>query len=102
MAGQSSLPISKSNSSSSDHVTSNLKGDAIINATAAQTDEGRTPKLRDDPEARAAFLATFSQEEAKIIMRKVDVRFFVLIGLMFMVKNVCRANNHVELALDSN
>ena len=43
--------------------------------------------LRNDPEARAAFLATFSAEEEKAIMRKVDKRFLILIGFMFMVKN---------------
>ncbi|KAF4842427.1 MFS transporter prlL [Colletotrichum siamense] len=44
--------------------------------------------LRKDPEARAAFLATFTADEEKAIMNKVDRRFFVLIGIMFMVKNI--------------
>ncbi|KAJ5012259.1 MFS transporter prlL [Colletotrichum sp. SAR 10_99] len=44
--------------------------------------------LRKDPEARAAFLATFTADEEKAIMKKVDRRFFVLIGIMFMVKNI--------------
>lgn len=45
--------------------------------------------LRDDPEAKAAFLSTFSAEEEKAIMHKVNKRFFVLIGLMYMIKQVC-------------
>ena len=44
--------------------------------------------LRDDPEAKAAFLSTFSAEEEKAIIRKVDRRFLVLIGLMYMIKTV--------------
>jgi hypothetical protein len=45
--------------------------------------------LRDDPDAREAFLSEFSAKESKRIMSKVDRRFFILIGLMFLVKNVC-------------
>jgi hypothetical protein len=45
--------------------------------------------LRDDPEAKAAFLSTFTSEEEKAIMHKVNKRFFVLIGLMYMIKQVC-------------
>lgn len=44
--------------------------------------------LRNDTEMRAAFLATFTAEEEKAIMGKVDRRFLLLIGIMFMVKNV--------------
>ena len=45
--------------------------------------------LRDDPSARDAFLSEFSAKESKDIMSKIDKRFFILIGLMFLVKNVC-------------
>ncbi|KAJ9150378.1 High-affinity nicotinic acid transporter [Pleurostoma richardsiae] len=47
-----------------------------------------TVNLRDDPEARAAFLSTFTADEEKSIMRKVDLRFSVLIGLMYMIKQI--------------
>ena len=50
--------------------------------------------LRDDPEAKAAFLSTFTSEEEKAIMHKVNKRFFVLIGLMYMVKQVCYSVDH--------
>ncbi|KAI8307696.1 MFS transporter prlL [Colletotrichum sp. SAR11_59] len=53
---------------------------------ASLVDVSRDP--RKDPEARAAFLATFTADEEKAIMNKVDRRFFVLIGIMFMVKNI--------------
>ncbi|KAH8889447.1 high-affinity nicotinic acid transporter [Thozetella sp. PMI_491] len=48
--------------------------------------------LRDDPDARAAFLSTFSSEDEKTIMRKVDRRFLLLIGLMYMVKTIDNSN----------
>ncbi|KAH7109667.1 high-affinity nicotinic acid transporter [Dendryphion nanum] len=44
--------------------------------------------LRDDPEAKAAFLATFTAEEEKTIMRKVDKRFILLTGIMYMIKQI--------------
>ena len=44
--------------------------------------------LRDNPDGREAFLAEFSAKESKDIISKVDKRFFILIGLMFLVKNV--------------
>lgn len=44
--------------------------------------------LRDDPEARAAFLSTFSAEEERSVINKVDKAFLVLIGVMFMIKQV--------------
>lgn len=50
--------------------------------------------LRDDPEAKAAFLSTFTSEEEKAIMHKVNKRFFVLIGLMYMIKQVCNSVDH--------
>ena len=40
-------------------------------------------------EGKKAFLASFSAAEDKAIMRKVDRRFLVLIGLIYVIKNVC-------------
>lgn len=37
---------------------------------------------------RAAFLATFSVEEDKTIRHRVDQRFLLLAGVMYLVKNV--------------
>lgn len=50
--------------------------------------EDLTMDIRGNPEARTAFLATFSNEEEKAIIKKVDRRFLVLYGIMFMFKNV--------------
>jgi hypothetical protein len=47
------------------------------------------PESIDDEAAeKAAFLASFTLEEEKKILRKIDYRFLVLIGLMYMIKQV--------------
>ncbi|ORY67503.1 high-affinity nicotinic acid transporter [Pseudomassariella vexata] len=38
--------------------------------------------LRDDPDAKAKFLETFTADEAKKIPRKLDRKFFILIGFI--------------------
>ncbi|KAK0376032.1 high-affinity nicotinic acid transporter [Colletotrichum limetticola] len=48
--------------------------------------------LRDDPEARAAFLSTFSAEEERSVINKVDKAFLLLIGVMFMIKQIDQTN----------
>lgn len=64
-----------------------------LSATVADApeDEDFTIDLRHHAEARMAFLATFSASDEKTIMRKIDRRFVILIGLMFMFKNVMTA-----------
>ena len=56
--------------------------------TAVLSEDDLHRDLRNDPEARIAFLATFTSEEEKSIMNKIDRRFLILIGIMFMFKNV--------------
>lgn len=46
-----------------------------------------------------AFLSTFSAEEHNAIMKKVDRRFLLLIGLMYMLKNVDYMNAAVVKVL---
>lgn len=55
---------------------------------------GDVVHLRDDPQAKAAFLATFMADEEKRIMRKVDMRFVFLAGVMYLIKQVstCQKN----------
>ncbi|KAH8682063.1 permease of the major facilitator superfamily [Xylariales sp. PMI_506] len=43
-------------------------------------------------EGRKAFLATFDAAEDKAIMRKVDRRFLLLIGLIYMIKSIDYSN----------
>ena len=38
--------------------------------------------------SREAFLGSFAPEEEKRILRKVDKRFLLLIGVLYLVKNV--------------
>lgn len=47
--------------------------------------------IHDDPTARSAFLSSFSAKEEKTILRKVDKQFLLLIGFMYMIKQVCTA-----------
>ncbi|KAI2605093.1 high-affinity nicotinic acid transporter [Hypoxylon fragiforme] len=44
--------------------------------------------LCDDENVRSNFLASFTAKEADAIMKKVDNRFLVLIGLMYMIKQI--------------
>jgi hypothetical protein len=53
---------------------------------------GSPSSSRDYHDYRNAFLSSFSAEEDKAIMRKVDRRFLLLIGLMYMLKNVDYTN----------
>lgn len=79
-----------SSSSSAAEDLSTIEGGKSLPLTSSDLSalEDLSRDLRHDPEARAAFLATFSAEEERAIMRKVDIRFCLLIGFMFMIKNV--------------
>lgn len=57
-------------------------------ASAATVARADVDNLRDDPEARSAFLSTFSAEEERSILNKIDKRFLVIIGFMYMIKQV--------------
>lgn len=71
------------------HVTA---GDISKDASAGVSRNAERD-LRDDPEAKSRFLATFSAEEGAVIMKKVNRRFFVLIGLMYMIKQVYKLSD---------
>ncbi|KAF6810374.1 high-affinity nicotinic acid transporter [Colletotrichum plurivorum] len=61
-------------------------------ASAATVARADVDNLRDDPEARAAFLSTFSAEEERTILNKIDKRFLVIIGFMYMIKQIDQTN----------
>jgi hypothetical protein len=84
--GQEDTVISEDAGSSSDNVAKSPKENGVT--TIVDEESGRKTKLRNDLDARQEFLATFSAKESRAIMSKVDRRFFLLIGFMFMVKNV--------------
>ncbi|KAJ9302127.1 hypothetical protein DTO271G3_993 [Paecilomyces variotii] len=48
--------------------------------------------LRGDTVAKAEFLSSFTAEEEKIIMKKVDARFLLLTGIMYMIKTIDYTN----------
>jgi len=72
-----------------------INHDTVLQArqkTSAIVARDDTVHLRDDPEAKAAFLATFTAEDEKRIMRKVDMRFVFLAGVMYLIKQVSYYN----------
>ncbi|KAH7090733.1 high-affinity nicotinic acid transporter [Paraphoma chrysanthemicola] len=82
-------------SSKEPEVVSALPGDISINTdvanearqkASAKVSRADVVNLRDDPEAKAAFLSTFTAEEEQRIMRKVNKVFFLLTGIMYLIK----------------
>lgn len=64
-----------------------------------QAPESKTDVISTDAQAtsdhasegsnsREAFLSSFTQADNKRIMRKVDRRFLLIIGMMYLIKNV--------------
>ncbi|KAJ0384669.1 hypothetical protein COL922a_007883 [Colletotrichum nupharicola] len=69
------------------------------NATVARS---IVDNLRDDPEARAAFLSTFSADEERSVLNKIDKRFLIIIGFMYMIKQAGESRNIMkELSMTS-
>jgi hypothetical protein len=59
------------------------------NPTQLSVDDASSPaQTSTEPESKQAFLPSFTQAENKAIMRKVDRRFLLLIGILYMTKNV--------------
>lgn len=58
-------------------------------------------KLEIAFQTKSEFLSSFTQEENKEIMRKVDKRFLLLIGMMLAIKNVSIHNPNCEVVAES-
>jgi hypothetical protein len=71
------------------HSDSKGPPDIAIDGDGIESSETPNRVHNDAATDRAAFLATFSAEEDKAIMRKVDWRFLWLIGVIYLIKNVC-------------
>jgi hypothetical protein len=57
--------------------------------TKLSVDDASSPaQSSTEVESKQAFLSSFTQAENKAIMRKVDRRFLLLIGILYMTKNV--------------
>lgn len=82
MAGPSSIEQQRVSSGDIAPVLTELK-------QASTTIVARNDKsIHHDPDARAAFLSSFSAKEEKTVLRKVDKQFLLLIGFMYMIKQV--------------
>jgi hypothetical protein len=57
-------------------------------ATEVSSTQSPLPQNIEEAGSKAAFLATFTPQDDKAIMRKVDKRFLLLIGILYMTKNV--------------
>ena len=73
-----------------------LKLDKEISIQERVPDSPDSPSNNADRD-RVAFLSSFTPEEDKAIMRKVDCRFLWVIGLMYTLKNV---RTRTSLAMD--
>jgi hypothetical protein len=59
--------------------------DTIAEVNSTQSSQ---PQSIEEAGSKAAFLATFTPQDDKDVMRKVDRRFLLLIGILYMTKNV--------------
>jgi hypothetical protein len=59
-------------------------------ATEISSTQSPLPQNVEEAGGKTAFLATFTPQDDKDIMRKVDKRFLLLIGILYMTKNVSR------------
>jgi hypothetical protein len=93
-------------SSKEPEVVNALPGDVSINTDVAnearqkansKVSRADVVNLRDDPEAKAAFLSTFTAEDEQRIMRKVNKVFFLLTGIMYLIKQVSTSQNYVMI-----
>jgi hypothetical protein len=57
-------------------------------ATEISSTQSPLPQNVEEAGGKAAFLATFTPQDDKDIMWKVDKRFLLLIGILYMTKNV--------------
>lgn len=68
-------------------------------ATEISSTYSPLPQNAEEAGGKAAFLATFTPQDDKDIMRKVDKRFLLLIGILYMTKNVDYLNASVVKVL---
>jgi hypothetical protein len=66
---------------------------AEISSTQSQ------PQSIEEAGSKAVFLATFTPQDDKDVMRKVDRRFLLLIGILYMTKNVSTSHLNIPETL---
>ena len=62
--------------------------DVDVEVDTSKHHDGTPETASQASQSKAEFLSSFTQEENKAIMRKVDRRFLLIIGLMYVIKNV--------------
>jgi hypothetical protein len=69
-------------------MSSETKIEEHDNVAEVSSTQSSQPQGIEEAGSKEAFLATFTPQDDKIIMRKVDSRFLLLIGILYMTKNV--------------
>jgi hypothetical protein len=64
------------------------KNEEHNNVAEISSTQSSKPQSIVEAGSKAAFLATFTPQDDKDVMRKVDRRFLLLIGILYMTKNV--------------
>ena len=65
-----------------------IKVEGQDNVAEISSTQSSQPQSIEEAGSKAAFLATFTPQDDKDVMRKVDRRFLLLIGILYMTKNV--------------
>lgn len=68
--------------------TPKIEGQGDVTEVSSTQSSHSQPQSIEEAGGKANFLATFTPQDDKAIMRKVDRRFLLLIGILYMTKNV--------------
>ena len=68
--------------------TPKIEGQGDVTEVSSTQSSHTQPQTIEEAGGKANFLATFTPQDDKAIMRKVDRRFLLLIGILYMTKNV--------------
>jgi hypothetical protein len=80
------------------HLSTNMSSQEKVeenNDVAEISSTQSQPQSIEEAGSKAAFLATFTPQDDKDVMRKVDRRFLLLIGILYMTKNVSISRLHI-------
>lgn len=69
-------------------MSSGTKIEEHNNVAEIGSTQSSQPRSIEEAGSKAAFLASFTPQDDKNVMRKVDRRFLLLIGILYMTKNV--------------
>lgn len=69
-------------------MSSETKIEGPDNVAEVSSTQSSQPQSIEEAGSKEAFLATFTPQDDKAVMRKVDRRFLLLIGILYMTKNV--------------